>query len=78
MNPNFVPFQKLTIEFYRDSQIHPPSLSKFTPFCFEGSGQYMSIIADPRALLCKKNVYDFRQQKLSNLSALLVLSLVNM
>jgi len=35
---------------------HPPSPSKFTPFCLEGLVQYMSLSADPRALLCKRHV----------------------
>jgi len=34
---------------------HPPSPSKFTPFCLEGLVQYMSLSADPRALLCMWN-----------------------
>ena len=35
---------------------HPPSPSKFTPFCLEGLVQYMSLSADPRAPLCKRHV----------------------
>jgi len=46
---------------------HPPSPSKFTPFCLEGLFQYMSLSADPRSLLCKRHVQDCRRQKLSNL-----------
>jgi len=40
--------------------------------------QYMSLSADPRYLMCKRHVEDFRRQKLSNLSALLVLSPVKL
>jgi len=41
---------------------HPPSPSKFTPFCWEGLVQYMSFSADPTALLCKRHVQDFRRK----------------
>jgi len=37
----------------------------------------MSLSTDPRVLLRKRHVSDFRRQKLSNLSALLALSPVN-
>ena len=36
--------------------IHPPSPSKFTPFCLEGLVQYMSLSADLTTLLCKRHV----------------------
>ena len=35
---------------------HPPSPSKFTPFCLKGLVQYMSLSTDPMALLCKRHV----------------------
>ena len=63
---------------HRSVEIHPQSPSKFTPFCLEGLVQYMSLSADPRYLMCKRHVEDFRRQKLSNLSALLVLSPVKL
>jgi len=34
----------------QNSWLHPPSPSKFTPFCFGGSVQYMSLSADPRTV----------------------------
>jgi len=35
---------------------HPPSPSKFTPFCFESLVQYISLSTDRRSLLCKRPV----------------------
>jgi len=40
----------------KPKKTHPPSSSKFTPFCSGGVFQYMSLSADPKDLLCKKRI----------------------
>jgi len=53
--PNFVSFWRggPNIAF---KKIDPPSPSKFTPFCLEGSVQYKSLSADPRTF-CVRGMF---------------------